>query len=77
MNYAPQPGQCFVRLPVPQLAGRTLRFKDLLGAGRVRPRSGDDLLQRGLYLDLPAWGHHLFEVRIACPESAAGQNRRP
>ena len=61
VNYAPQPGQCFVRLPLPQLAGRTLCFKDLLGPAEYQ-RSGDDLLQRGLYLDLPPWGHHLFEL---------------
>ena len=61
VNYAPQPGQCFVRLPGPEVAGRTLRFRDLLGAA-VYERNGDELAERGLYLDLPAWGHHLFEV---------------
>jgi hypothetical protein len=25
-------------------------------------RSGDDLAARGLYLDMPAWGHHVFAV---------------
>jgi hypothetical protein len=28
----------------------------------VYDRSGDDLLARGLYLDLPSFGHHVFEV---------------
>jgi hypothetical protein len=63
VNYAPQPGQCFVQLPLPELAGRLLRFKDLLGPSEYQ-RLGDDLLQRGLYLDLPAWGHHLFELSV-------------
>ena len=45
----------------PKLAGRTLRLRDLLGAA-VYERNGDDLLGRGLFLDLPAWGHHVFEV---------------
>jgi hypothetical protein len=27
-------------------------------------RDGDDLLSRGLYLDVPAWGYHVFEVGI-------------
>jgi len=63
VNYAPQPGQCFVRLPFPQWAGQTLRFKDLLGPSEYE-RPADDLLQRGLYLDLPAWGHHLFELSV-------------
>jgi len=61
VNFAALPGQCFVRLPMPQLAGRTLRFRDLLAPVEYE-RPGDDLLQRGLYLDLPPWGHHLFEV---------------
>jgi hypothetical protein len=26
--------------------------------------NGDDLLSRGLYLDVPAWGYHVFEVSI-------------
>jgi hypothetical protein len=28
----------------------------------VYERDGDDLARRGLYLDLPAWGYHVFEV---------------
>jgi glycosidase len=61
VNYAPQPGQCFVRLPFVELAGRDQRLRDLLGPA-VYLRAGDDLVARGLYLDLPAWGHHVFEV---------------
>ncbi len=62
VNYAPQQGQCYVRLPWPELAGRRLRFCDLL-SDAVYDRTGDDLLARGLYLDLPPWGHHVFEVQ--------------
>jgi hypothetical protein len=25
-------------------------------------RDGGELVSRGLYLDLPAWGYHVFEV---------------
>ena len=60
-NYAPQPGQCYVPLPWPGLAGRRWRLRDLL-SDAVYDRDGDELLQRGLYLDLPAWGHHLFAL---------------
>jgi hypothetical protein len=28
----------------------------------VYDRDGDDLLSRGLFLDLPAWGYHVFEL---------------
>jgi hypothetical protein len=66
-NYAPQPGQCFVRLPWSALEGRRWRLRDLLGEA-CYDREGDDLLQRGLYLDLPAWGHHLFELQALAAE---------
>jgi len=67
VNYAPQQGQCFVRLPWPALAGRRWRLRDLLGDA-VYHRPGDDLLARGLYLDLPPWGHHGFELENAADE---------
>jgi hypothetical protein len=35
---------------------------DLLSDARYE-RDGCDLRARGLYLDLPAWGRHVFEVR--------------
>ncbi len=63
VNYAPQSGQCFVRWPDMHAAGRTLCLTDQLGPA-VYERSADDLAARGLYLDLPAWGHHLFEVIV-------------
>jgi glycosidase len=61
VNYSAQQAQCFVRLPFPELAGRHWRLRDLLGT-QVHERPGDDLLGRGLFLDLPPWGHHVFEV---------------
>lgn len=67
VNFAPQQGQCYVRMPWPELAGRRLRFRDLLGEA-VYDRPGDDLLARGLYLDLPPWGYHVFEVQNAGDE---------
>lgn len=62
VNYSPQASQCFVRMPFPQMAGRVLRIRDLLGPA-VYDRPGDDLLARGLFLDLPPWGHHVFDVQ--------------
>lgn len=69
VNYAPQQGQCFVRPPWADLAGRTWRLHDLLGDA-VYDRAGDDLLARGLYLDLPPWGQHLFTLQALPAESA-------
>jgi glycosidase len=62
VNYAGNQSQCCVRLPVQDLNGRTLRFKDLMSTA-VYERGGADLYARGLYLDLPAWGYHVFEVQ--------------
>lgn len=62
VNHSPHASQCFVRLPPLPLAGTMHRFIDLLG-GVAYDRQGDDLAARGLYLDLPPWGAHLFEVR--------------
>jgi len=61
VNYSGHSSQCYVHLPFPGLAGRTLRFKDLMSAA-CYDRDGNGLAARGLYLDLPAWNHHVFEV---------------
>ncbi|MGH7358220.1 MAG: alpha-amylase family glycosyl hydrolase [Candidatus Rokuibacteriota bacterium] len=61
VNYAPNQGQCYVRLPFEDLRGSSVRLRDRTGPA-VYDRSGDDLLARGLYLDVPGWGHHVFEV---------------
>ena len=61
VNFGSTQGQCYVRLPFPELAGRAWRLQDRMGSA-VYDRNGDDLLNRGLYLDMPAWGYHLFSV---------------
>jgi hypothetical protein len=75
VNYAPQPGQCFVQLPLPDLAGRLLRFEDLLGDA-VYDRLGDDLLQRGLYLTCRPGAATLFEVSPPSRARAEWANER-
>ena len=64
VNYAGSQSQCYVRLPVPELNGHTVRLRDLTGPARY-DRDGSDLASQGLYLDLPAWGYHVFEVTAA------------
>jgi hypothetical protein len=64
VNYAAHQSQCYVRLPFEEVAGSTVRLRDQISSA-VYDRSGDDLLARGLYLDVPAWGHHVFEVSRA------------
>jgi hypothetical protein len=61
VNYADHAGQCYAGLPWGGLEGRTWRLRDLSGPA-VYERDGGDLAQRGLYLDLPAWGYHAFDV---------------
>jgi len=54
VNYAAHQSQCYIALPWPG----TFRLSDRLGAAEYE-RSGD------LYVDLPAWGHHVFDVTPA------------
>jgi hypothetical protein len=61
VNYAGNRSQCYVRLPFHDLAGRALRLVDLLSPARY-DRDGSDLVSRGLYLDMPAWNYHVFEM---------------
>lgn len=61
INNAGHQSQCFVSLPWDDLPGRTWRLEDRLGP-EVYHRDGNDLVTRGLYLDIPAWGYQAFEV---------------
>jgi hypothetical protein len=62
VNYSGHPSQCWARLPWSDLSGRRWSFGDRLSPARY-DRHGDELATRGLYLDLPAWGHHVFAVQ--------------
>ena len=61
VNYAPTQSQCFVRIDLELLSGQTFRLADLLGKDSYE-RLGDEMKSRGLYLDMPPWGHQFFEV---------------
>jgi hypothetical protein len=64
VNYAPHQSQCYVTMPWDDLAGRSWRLHDRLGAARY-DYDGADLSTRGLYLDMPPWGYHVFDVQPA------------
>jgi len=64
VNYGPTRGQCYVRDNDRDFAGRTLLLRDLMNPATTYERAGDDILGRGLYLDMPAWGYHVFEVTV-------------
>jgi hypothetical protein len=70
VNYAPHASQCFVHLPFPDMAGLSIQFKDLMSSA-LYDRNGSELLSRGLYLDLKAWGYHIFEVSVPAKNSSA------
>jgi hypothetical protein len=61
VNYAGNQSQCYVRLPWPDLAGRAVHLRDLLGSA-CYDSHGTDLIAQGLYLDLPPWGRHVFAI---------------
>ena len=61
VNFAPNQSQCYVRVPFMDLAGRSVRFKDLMGPDSY-DRSGHEVVSGGLYLDLSPWGYHVFQV---------------
>jgi glycosidase len=64
VNYAPHPSQCYVRPPFTGLNDKRWRLRDLLNAAEYE-RDGTELQSKGLYLDVPAWQCHIFEVKSA------------
>jgi glycosidase len=61
VNYAAHRSQGFVRLPFEDLDGRRWWLRDLLGEAQYE-RDGCELQSRGLYLDVPPWQYHVFEL---------------
>jgi hypothetical protein len=61
VSYAPHQSQCYVLPEVPELTGRTVRLQDLMGPASY-DRDGSEPASRGLYLDMPPWAYHVFEV---------------
>ena len=53
-NLTAQPAQAFIPMSLPEFAGKEIRLEDQLDEDIVYDRPGDDLLVRGLYVDLPA-----------------------
>ena len=62
VNYGPTEGQCYIALPWHDLDRRMVVMQDLLTPSQRYERDGLDLRQRGLYLAMPAWGYHVFEI---------------
>ena len=62
-----------VRVPPGDLSERSVRFQNLMGSvGTVGfERERRDLDAHGLYLDMPAWGLHVFDVSAPAVARAA------
>jgi glycosidase len=59
VNYSPDYSQCFVKLPFNDLPGKTWSLHDLM-SGNIYGRDGDELSEKGLYLDEPGWKVFVF-----------------
>jgi len=63
VNYAGNQSQCQVRIPFEEIRGLTIRLQDLMSPAMYE-RDGAELFERGLYLDMPPWGYHVFELSL-------------
>jgi hypothetical protein len=65
VNYAPNQSQCRLRLPFPDLAGRSCLLQDQISSV-VYDRDGDELQSQGLFVDLHPWEASVFASSV-CP----------
>ena len=68
VNLGDGPAEGNVSLPWDDLRGRTWLLEDAAGGGTYE-RRGDDL-RDGMYVALPPWGFHLFDLAPADPGQA-------
>jgi hypothetical protein len=61
VNFSAASSQALVRVPWDELRGKTWRLDDRL-SGETFERSGNDMRDAGLYVDLKPWQCHLFQV---------------
>lgn len=61
VNYSDHPSQCYAVMPWTDLEGQVWQLRDRMGTA-IYERNGGDLAAQGLYLDVPAWAYHVFDV---------------
>ncbi|HEX3094082.1 MAG TPA: alpha-amylase family glycosyl hydrolase [Candidatus Angelobacter sp.] len=64
VNFSDQPAQARVRVLLDELRGKTWSLNDLL-AGETYDRSGDEMRDSGLYVDLKPWQCHFYKLSLA------------
>ena len=62
VNYSGEPAQALIHVPWDELRGKTWRLNDKL-SGENYDRSGDEMRDAGLYVDLGPWKYNLFAVK--------------
>jgi hypothetical protein len=62
INFRQEAAQARVHVPWDELRGKTWRLNDVL-SDESYDRSGDEMRDAGLYVDLGSWKCHLFQVR--------------
>jgi hypothetical protein len=60
VNLSDVPSQALVKVPWGELKGRSFWLKDVFTATLYK-RNGDEMIEPGLFVNLPPWGSHVFE----------------
>jgi hypothetical protein len=63
VNFSEATAQARIHVPWDALRGRTWRLRDEL-TGSIYDRSGDEMRDSGLYVDIPPWGVHFFCLEL-------------
>ncbi len=66
VNLSDSGAQGQVRLPWDDLRGKSWQMADLF-TGQTYARSGDEMCNPGLYVDLPPWGYHILTRWLPMP----------
>jgi hypothetical protein len=61
VNYSDSQSQCYAAIQWTDLKGKIWQLRDPWETA-VYERNGDELAGKGLFLDMPAWAYHVFEV---------------
>lgn len=61
VNYSSHSGQCYIKLPFPDLAGQKWLLKDMI-SDIAFEREGYELQTKGLFIDEPAWKYYIFTL---------------
>ena len=71
VNLGSSRAQCYVPLDLPALAERSWQLKDMLSNAHY-VRNGRELLEPGLYMDVPGYGYHIFRIEPGSKEVPTG-----